>query len=118
MKKSVTADPNKTDYEYGDSFDNTGMEVTAYYNDGNSATVTDYVVGADIIKIIGEVTITVEYGGMSAVTTINVAQRQLSVIDIVAVDRAYDGFVGTRKRNGNGLRKGSRSSLEQFGIHI
>ena len=88
---AVTADPNKTDYEYGDSFDNTGMEVTAYYNDGNSATVTDYVVGADIIKIIGEVTITVEYGGMSAVTTINVAQRQLSVIDIVAVDRAYDG---------------------------
>ena len=88
---AVTADPNKTDYEYGDSFDNTGMEVTAYYNDGNSATVTDYVVGADIIKIIGEVTITVEYGGMSAVTTINVAQRRLSVIDIVAVDRAYDG---------------------------
>ena len=88
---AVTADPNKTDYEYGDSFDNTGMEVTAYYNDGNSATVTDYVVGADIIKIIGEVTITVEYGGMSAVTTINVAQRQLSVIDIEAVDRAYDG---------------------------
>ena len=88
---AVTADPNKTDYEYGDSFDNTGMEVTAYYNDGNSATVTDYVVGADIIKIIGEVTITVEYGGMSALTTINVAQRQLSVIDIVAVDRAYDG---------------------------
>ena len=88
---AVTADPNKTDYEYGDSFDNTGMEVTAYYNDGNSATVADYVVGADIIKIIGEVTITVEYGGMSAVTTINVAQRRLSVIDIEAVDRAYDG---------------------------
>ena len=36
-------------------------------------------------------TITVEYGGMSAVTTINVAQRRLSVIDIEAVDRAYDG---------------------------
>ena len=88
---AITAEPSKTNYEYGDSFDGSGMELTAYYNDGNSEAVTDYVVGADIIKIIGEVTITVEYGGMSAVTTINVAQRQLSVIDIEAVDRAYDG---------------------------
>ena len=95
---AITAEPSKTNYEYGDSFDGSGMELTAYYNDGNYVTVTDYVVGADIIKIIGEVTITVEYGGMSVVTTINVAQRQLSVIDIVAVDRAYDGTTAVEVR--------------------
>ena len=88
---AVTADPNKTDYEYGDSFDNTGMEVTAYYNDGNSEAVVGYTVDTDILRVLGEVTVTVAYCGTSAETTVNVAQRQLSVIDIVAVDRAYDG---------------------------
>ena len=38
----VTKDPDKLVYESDDIFDPTGMEITAYYNDGTSAVVTGY----------------------------------------------------------------------------
>ena len=88
---AITAAPSQTEYEYGDGFDGSGMEVTAYYNDGNSEAVVGYTVDTDILRALGEVTVTVAYCGTSAETTVNVAQRNLSVIGIEAVDRAYDG---------------------------
>ena len=67
------------------------MEVTAYYNDGNSEAVVEYTVDTEIFRTLGETTITVSYGGMKAGITLDVVQRKLNVIGIEAVDRAYDG---------------------------
>ena len=39
---AVTQQPNKVDYYVGEHFDPTGMEVTAYYDDGSEKIVTDY----------------------------------------------------------------------------
>lgn len=38
----VTTQPNKTEYFVGDTFDPTGMVVTAYYSNNTSETVNDY----------------------------------------------------------------------------
>ncbi len=37
----VSEDPVKMDYDKGDTFDPTGMEVTAHYSDGSEAVITD-----------------------------------------------------------------------------
>ena len=39
---AITKQPNKVDYETGDIFDPTGMEVTATMTDGSTSVVTDY----------------------------------------------------------------------------
>ena len=39
----VTKDPDKIKYRPGETFDPTGMEVTAYYYNGTSRDITDYV---------------------------------------------------------------------------
>lgn len=64
VKKAVTSleitkAPVKTDYVEGESFDKTGMVVTATYNDGTKAEITDYEVsfGTNMTKDTKEVTI-------------------------------------------------------------
>ena len=42
-KIEITKQPDKTNYDAGDVFDPTGMEVTAYLANGKSRDVTDYV---------------------------------------------------------------------------
>lgn len=39
----ITTQPTKTSYTYGESFDKTGLVVTAHYLDGTTQNVTDYV---------------------------------------------------------------------------
>ena len=68
---AVTTPPNKTVYNHGDSFDKTGMIVTASYKDGSSKTVTDYSIpdGSSLQK--GKTSITVSYseGGVTKTAT-------------------------------------------------
>ena len=44
---SVTTPPNKIKYDLGDTFDPTGMVVTAYYGDGTSKVITNYTYNID-----------------------------------------------------------------------
>lgn len=55
----ITTPPTKIDYVEGDSFDKTGMVVTATYNDGDKAVITDYEIisGDNMTKDTKEVTI-------------------------------------------------------------
>lgn len=39
----VTSQPTKTEYNIGDNLDLTGLEVTAYYDDGSSTTVATFI---------------------------------------------------------------------------
>lgn len=77
-KIAVTTPPTKMVYAAGDTFNTTGMVVTAYYSDGTSAAVTDYtysptgaLTNADSI-----ITITYEEDGITKET------YQLIAVDI------------------------------------
>ena len=61
LERIEVTTPNKTEYQIGDKLNTDGLTVTAYYSDGSSKLVTDYVVtGFDSSKA-GQVTVTVEY---------------------------------------------------------
>ena len=76
---SVTKSPLISSYVIGSDFDKTGMEVTAYYNDGTSKVVTDYYVSS-LPTTLGEGTVKVSYGGKS--TTINVTIKEKALVKI------------------------------------
>lgn len=77
----VTAKPNKLTYLEGESFNKTGMVVTAYYNNNTSAAVTDYTVGG-YTSTPGTKTITVTHGGKTATFTVTVNAKTLTSIAV------------------------------------
>lgn len=60
-KISVASMPEKTVYAVGEDFDATGLVIKAYYSDGTSATVTNYVLGLFDSSSEGTKTIVVGY---------------------------------------------------------
>lgn len=67
----ITKMPDKVDYETGDVFDPTGMEVTAHYSDGSKEVVTDY----SYLKMpldTGQTSVTITYKGKTATVPITV----------------------------------------------
>ena len=62
---AITTTPNKLTYMEGESFEQTGMVVMAYYNNGTSEEVTDYIISG-YTSTPGSKTITVTYGGKTA----------------------------------------------------
>ncbi len=78
---AITTRPTKTQYVKGQSFDPTGMVVTATYTTGFSQTVTDYTCSA-LTESLGEQTIMISYKGQTADLTVNVIDRVLQEITI------------------------------------
>lgn len=70
-KIEITKQPNKVDYESGDIFDPTGMEVTAYYNNDTSEVVTDYSY-SKLPLTADQTEMTISYKGKRATVKINV----------------------------------------------
>ena len=78
----ITRNPNKTDYVEGTAFDGTGMEITVYYNNGKTQTVTD---GFEIkydFGTVGENEVIVSYRGYETALKVNVAAKTLTRIEI------------------------------------
>ena len=73
---SVTAQPNKTEYEINENLDTTGLIVTATYSDGTTTPVTGYTLSEPDMSTAGSKTITVTYQGQTArfVVTVNEPQ--------------------------------------------
>jgi len=72
---SVTTQPTKTTYNYGDTFDPTGMVVTATYDNGSTSVVTDYTTDYDTTPFttVGTaITVTVTYGAFTDTLTVTV----------------------------------------------
>lgn len=67
----ITTPPTKTDYAEGESFDTTGMIVTATYNDETTAPITDYEVvsGDKLTKDVKEITISCKGENGKTITT-------------------------------------------------
>ncbi len=67
----VTTAPTKTSYNTGEAFNKTGMVVTATYNDGSTAKVTDYTVTNGSSLTTGQTSVTISYteNGVTKTTT-------------------------------------------------
>lgn len=73
---AVTTPPAKTSYQVNETFDKTGMVVTATYSDNTTAAVTDYTlsIGENAFTTAGETTITVTCQGKTASFQVNVTE--------------------------------------------
>ena len=68
---AVTTAPTRTDYTAGETFDRTGMVVTANYSDGTTKEVTDYTFTPNAALTTNDASITISYteGGVTQTTT-------------------------------------------------
>lgn len=77
----VTKQPAKRTYLERDAFDSAGMEITAYYDNGTSEVVTDYVLsGYDSTPGVKRLTVT--YGGKTAALEVTVRAKALVSIAV------------------------------------
>mgnify|MGYP000082725527 CR=1 FL=1 len=68
----VTTPPSKTKYVAGESFDSTGMVITANYSDKTSAPVTGYTVDKTTLSV-SDTTVTITYEGKTCTQAITVS---------------------------------------------
>ena len=87
----ITSQPDNLTYSEGSTFDPTGMEVTAHYNDGTSRIVDDseYTWSPTEPLSVGDDTVTVTYQGMTDTVTI-------TVVDSDAFSVIVESYSGTR----------------------
>lgn len=90
---AITAQPTKKEYVEGETFDTTGMVVTATYDDMSTAPVTGYIVEPQTMATdTTEVTITFE-GKTAKVTGIKVLKKPAAGDFLITLpkDAVYDG---------------------------
>lgn len=94
-KIEITAQPTKKVYEYGDSFQSTGMVVKATYSDGATANVTGYSCSPTLLSTVGTQTITVSYteNGVTktAKTSVTVNRKTISAVPSQSGTLTYTG---------------------------
>lgn len=79
----ITRQPAKTEYVEGQTFDRTGMEVTATHKDGSREVVTAYGVTPLVLSTVGDgQKVTVSYAGCDAEVTVNVIARVQTGIEV------------------------------------
>ena len=78
---TVTTNPTKTTYEYGDTLATSGMVVTASYSDSKTAAVTGYSCSPTTFSTVGNQVVTVSYteNGVTQTATFNVTVNRKSV---------------------------------------
>ena len=94
-KIEITAQPTKKVYEYGDSFQSTGMVVKATYSDGATANVTGYSCSPATLNTVGTQTITVSYTERNvtktATTSVTVNRKTISTAPSQSGSLTYNG---------------------------
>ena len=77
----ITEQPDKTNYTQGETFDPTGMEVTAHYNkEPLEEIVTDYTYDTEPLDA-SDTYVTISYGGASATVPITVEHAHVASAD-------------------------------------
>ena len=71
---AITTQPTKTSYTAGETFDPTGMVVTATYNDETTAVVSEYTYSPSGELATTDTAVTVSYSGKTATVDITVAE--------------------------------------------
>jgi hypothetical protein len=77
----ISEEPTKVDYIEGNTFDKTGLEVTAEYDNGDTEVVDDYTVPTDKLEL-GDTSVTVSYNGFTAEQPITVKAKSMTGIKI------------------------------------
>ena len=93
---AVTKNPSKLEYEVGESFNKTGMEVTATYSDGTEKVVTGYTTDAPAtFKSAGTNKITIKYteGG----------ETRQTILSVTVKEKSPEALTGTVKINGKAV---------------
>ena len=80
-KIEVTTAPNKTSYYVGETFDATGMVVTATYDDKSSEAVTGYTIDKTGALTLEDKAVTITYEGKTATVAISVEVKYDVKID-------------------------------------
>lgn len=75
----VTHTPTKTRYFVGETFDSTGLVITAYYNDNTSEQVTGYTLSSPDMSVYGNKTVTVTFDEKTV-------DFSILVVDISAIE--------------------------------
>ena len=88
---SVTTQPSKTTYIEGETFDPTGMVVTATFNDNTSAVVTGYTYSPSSALATTDTTVTISYGGKTASVSITVNAINLTTVAATDADGSLFG---------------------------
>lgn len=91
---SVTKQPTKTTYQYHETFNPAGMEVTAAFSDGSSAKVTNYTYPTSVFTTLGTQTVELEYTyeGVTKNATVSVTVEGKEVAAPTQADTlTYDG---------------------------
>ena len=73
----ITKGPDKTEYVEGESFDRTGMEVVAIYNDGERVVIEDYEVEPSGPLTLEDTVIKVKYEGQE--DTLNIGENGITI---------------------------------------
>lgn len=72
-KIEITTPPSKTEYQVGETFDKTGMVVTATYSDESTEAVEDYSFEPSGALAVENTKVTITYQGKTAEQTITVS---------------------------------------------
>lgn len=88
---AVTTQPSKTSYDIGDSFNKSGMVVTAYFDDGTSSVVTGYTYSPTAITInTAAITVSYTFDGVTKTTTVAV-QPNHTLLSSSGFTNTYSG---------------------------
>lgn len=90
---AITTPPNKVEYVEGETFDATGMVVTAYYSDDTSEAVTGYTVSKTTALSTSDTSITITYGGKTATQAITVTAAQTDQADTDGSEEAGNAIL-------------------------
>ncbi|MCR5309064.1 MAG: bacterial Ig-like domain-containing protein [Bacilli bacterium] len=106
---AVTTSPNRTTYIDGESFDSTGMVVTATYSDSTTADVTSNCTFTPNPLTEGTTSVTVAYGGQTTTQniTVNAAPSYAKITDLTKMDKV---FIVSSKNNVNYVLPGATNT--------
>mgnify|MGYP004459044971 FL=1 len=100
---SVKTMPNKTSYFTGEAFDQTGLTLTATYNNGNTETISSGIECTGFSSATaGQKTVTASYGGKSTTFTVEVKAIVPTGITVKTAPNKTEYFVGD-SYDGTGL---------------
>lgn len=91
---SATYDSSGKTYYEGDTFNPTGLTVTAHYNDGTSEPVTGDCTYSDGPLAAGQQTVTITYQGKTATVSVNVQKLEVTEIKVTKQPDKTNYFEG------------------------
>jgi hypothetical protein len=90
----VTTAPDKVEYNSGETFDPTGMVITALFDNETSEVVTEYTVDTETPLVAGATYVEVSYEGLTVQVPITVSSATLESIEVTQMPQKVEYVVG------------------------